>query len=70
MPYLVNLALMTKHQFRRALRQLGLSQSELARQIDVDPRTVRRWAAGQVSVPRAVEELLKAWRELGRWFGS
>ena len=46
------------------------SQMALARQIDVDPRTVRRWALGEKPIPKAVEELLKAWQELGRRFGE
>jgi DNA-binding transcriptional regulator YiaG len=61
---------MTNRQFRNALSQLGLSQSELARQIGMTARTVRRWAAGEKLVPKVVEELLKAWEELGRDFGG
>lgn len=61
---------MTVGQFRRALRRLGLSQVSLARQLEVDPRTVRRWALGEKPIPKAVEELLKAWQELGRRFGE
>ena len=59
---------MTDTQLRRVLRRLGLSQMELARQINVDPRTVRRWVRGDQTVPKAVEELLKAWQQLGRRF--
>ena len=73
MPYFVKSANywgMTTKQFRQALKQLGLSQMELARQIDVDPRTVRRWATGEHPVPKVVEELLKAWRELGVSFSD
>ncbi len=61
---------MTTKQFRSALTQLELSQAELARHIDVDPRTVRRWASGEQPVPKVVEELLKAWRDLGLEFGD
>lgn len=39
---------------RQRLVQLGLSQQELARQLDVDPRTVRRWVAGDTPVPASV----------------
>ncbi len=61
---------MTTKQFRSALTQLELSQVELARQIDVDARTVRRWASGEQPVPKVVAELLKAWRDLGLEFGD
>ena len=36
---------------RSILKKLGLSQSELARLLDVDGRTVRRWISGDNPVP-------------------
>jgi transcriptional regulator with XRE-family HTH domain len=35
--------------------QLGLTQSELAKQFDVKPNTVARWENGVLAVPRTVE---------------
>jgi hypothetical protein len=37
-----------------------LSQSEAARQLDIDPRTMRRYLAGDLAIPRAVEIAIKA----------
>ena len=34
---------MTHHEFKEARRKLGLSQAQLAKVIDTDPRTIRRW---------------------------
>lgn len=34
---------MTPAQFKAARKRLGLSQSELARILNVNPRTVRKW---------------------------
>ena len=39
---------------RHRLTALGLTQRGLARQLDVDERTVRRYCAGDVAVPRVV----------------
>jgi DNA-binding transcriptional regulator YiaG len=49
---------MTPDAFRAELARLGLSQVGAARFLEVDPRTVRRWAAGEVIIPKAVEMLL------------
>jgi rRNA-processing protein FCF1 len=41
-------------------------QSELARELDVTDRTMRRWAAGEFSIPEAVSaELRGILRERG-----
>lgn len=34
---------MTPHEFKAARQELGLSQSELADILNVNPRTVRKW---------------------------
>jgi DNA-binding transcriptional regulator YiaG len=50
---------MTAAQLRAILDRLGLSQVGAARFLDVDDRTVRRWIAGDIAVPRPVEMLLR-----------
>ena len=42
---------MTSDKFRTCLDTLGWSQRSLARLLDCDERMVRRWAAGQYSIP-------------------
>lgn len=49
---------MTPDELRAQLDRLGLSQSGAARYLEVDPRTMRRWAAGDIPIPKAVELLL------------
>lgn len=49
---------MTPDELRAELKRLGLTQNGAARFLDVQERTVRRWAAGDQPVPRAVELLL------------
>jgi transcriptional regulator with XRE-family HTH domain len=41
-------------QFRALLTKAEISQSELARQLEISDRTVRRYVAGASPVPRAV----------------
>lgn len=50
---------MTADEYRLTLKSLGLSQVAAARLLGVDARTSRRWALGEVSIPRAVELLLR-----------
>jgi len=45
---------------------LRLSQRGLARQLQVDPRTVRHWAVGNHRIPHAVALLLRAWTHVPR----
>lgn len=52
---------MTPAAFRTALDRLGLTQSEAARRLGVDPRTVRRWIAGDRKIPGPVAVLLRTW---------
>lgn len=49
---------MTPDTLRIELTRLGLSQVGAARLLDVDERTVRRWATGEIPVPQAVAMLL------------
>ena len=52
---------MTAELFAQALEALGLSQLEAARQLGVDPRTVRYWIAGARRIPGPVVACLDAW---------
>jgi len=56
---------MTPDEFRAALAGFGLSQTRCAALMRTDPRTVRRWAAGDVPVPGPVIVLLEAWQRHG-----
>ena len=49
---------MTAKQFQAAIDRLGLSQVGVARLLGSDPRTARRWALGERSVPDSVGILL------------
>jgi hypothetical protein len=45
---------------RAAIERSGLSSSEYARAVLIrDPRSVRRWLAGELQIPRAVLDRLK-----------
>lgn len=50
---------MTAKQFQAAIDRLGLSQVGAARLLGADPRTARRWALGERSVPESVSILLR-----------
>jgi hypothetical protein len=50
---------MTPKQFQSAIDRLGLSQVGAARLLGADPRTARRWALGERSVPEPVAILLR-----------
>lgn len=50
---------MTPKQFQAAIDRLGLSQVAAARLIGADPRTARKWAAGDNAVPECVAILLR-----------
>jgi hypothetical protein len=57
----------TSIEFRDFLAQLGLTQTEAALLLAVDPRTVRRWADGNGSeIPGPAEHALRAWLGLQR----
>ena len=49
---------MTPDAFRAELTRLGLSQVQAARFLSVDPRTLRRWASGEIEIPGSVALLL------------
>jgi DNA-binding transcriptional regulator YiaG len=49
---------MTPKQFRHAINRLDLSQVKAAKFLGVDPRTVRKWVAGDSRIPHSVELLL------------
>lgn len=45
---------MTPAEYRETIKALDLSQVGAARLFGVDPRTSRRWALGELPVPRTV----------------
>lgn len=47
---------------RSELTRLGRKQRELARELDIDDRTVRRWCAGDSPVPAVVWLALRGMR--------
>ncbi len=49
-------------EFRKQLKKLGLSQSEAARRLYVDVRTVQRWITGERTIPGPVIACLEAWQ--------
>jgi hypothetical protein len=44
---------------RKMLETAGINQSEAARLLDVDVRTVQRWVAGDVPISRVAERALR-----------
>jgi hypothetical protein len=50
---------MTPAQFHRALDALGLTRLSAAEWLDVDEKTIRRWRDGEVTIPKAIELLLR-----------
>lgn len=50
---------MTAKQFQNAIDRLGLSQVGAARLLGADPRTARRWALGERSIPEPIAILLR-----------
>ena len=50
---------MTAEEFRAALASLGLSQVAAAAALEVDARTVRRWALGERAIPGPVRVALR-----------
>ncbi len=64
---------MTQDEFRAALDQLGFSQVSFGVFLKMDPRSVRRWAAGDSEIPPSVIYLLKVMLAFGLkadWFES
>ena len=52
---------MSPQRFRGALRQLGVSQVQAAKRLGVNPRTLRRWVAGDSRIPESVGLLVELW---------
>ena len=52
---------MTPSQFKRHLQRVAIGQMEAARRLKVNPRTVRRWVAGDSPIPEAVAQLVALW---------
>ena len=50
---------MTPQQLRKKLERQSLSQSKAARLIGIDPRSMRRYLAGDTPIPRVVEYALQ-----------
>lgn len=51
--------MMTSDEFREAIDKLSLSQSDVARLLNIDGRTVRRYAGGDAPVIGPVELMLR-----------
>jgi hypothetical protein len=52
--------LMSPTQLQRLLDSAELSQAEAARQLGLDPRSMRRYIAGEVEIPLSIEIAIKA----------
>lgn len=55
---------MTPHQFKQARHSLGLTLSQMAHILDVDPRTIRKWEAdhgGSARPPNPIACRVVSW---------
>jgi len=52
---------MTPSALKRHLQRVGIGQMQAARRLKVNPRTVRRWVAGDSPIPEAVAQLVALW---------
>lgn len=50
---------MTPTQLHKYMEEFGLTQERLAKGLDVDVRTVRRWVTGESTIPRVVDYALR-----------
>lgn len=50
--------------FKELLKTTGLSQARLAEILEINPRTVNRWAVGKLPAPKAVSLYLTTLLEL------
>ena len=50
---------MNTNQLREAITALATNQAELARMVGVNPRTMRRWIAGDSPIPRTAAILIR-----------
>lgn len=57
---------MNSTELRFALKSLGLSQRAAARALDIHERSMRRYAASQDEIPRAIEYALRYLETLAR----
>lgn len=57
---------MSPDELKRRLAELGLSQSEAARRMGVNLRSLQRWIAGETDVPAMAVALLDCWRTIQR----
>lgn len=53
-----------KLDFLKTLNELGLTQTEAAKLLSVNVRTVRRWAENPEEIPGPAEQALQAWLRL------
>jgi plasmid maintenance system antidote protein VapI len=56
---------MTANQFNKALDTLGIGQTELANALEINDRTIRRFAAGEWPVPIPIAMLLNLMLKTG-----
>jgi len=49
---------MTPEQLTGALAQLGMTQTDYARLIDVSPKTIWMWTSGRTAIPKLAQEHL------------
>lgn len=52
---------MTPEQFRKARQSLGLSISQMAEILGINPRTVRRWEEGDALPPNPTASRVMQW---------
>jgi transcriptional regulator with XRE-family HTH domain len=55
---------MSDRELLRKIERMGISQQELARKLELDPRTVRRYVSGERPIPRPVEYAVRWLAEL------
>ena len=53
------LSAVSPEQFREAIAALGLSQRAAAKALEVDERTVRKWALGERAIPGPAKVALR-----------
>ena len=56
---------MTPDDFKNAIDKLGYSPASIAKMLDVNTRTARRWASGANEIPDSIAELVTAMLEAG-----
>lgn len=56
---------MTPDEFKAALDTLGTSPASIAKVLEVNSRTARRWASGANEIPASIAELVRAMVDAG-----